>query len=70
MMTETAGECCVSMIEIQHGFHTNLLSSRHTKVFFCNFENFRASHLLIFSNKMAELEHLPGGCLLCVNSHS
>jgi len=31
MMTETSGEYCISIIEIQHGFHAALISSRHTK---------------------------------------
>jgi hypothetical protein len=37
MMTETAGKYCISMIEIQHGFHNDLISSRHTKEVFKQF---------------------------------
>ena len=31
MMAETAGDYCISVIEIQYGFHATLSSNRHTK---------------------------------------
>jgi len=56
-MTETAGKYCISMIEIQHGFHDDLTSSQHTKEVLLQLWESLGSRFFDLSGDLAGFRH-------------